>query len=85
MNPRLSFESLPFYQGDPPFSAWGLYGDNDQLGALNLVRQPDRDPAARSEIKMGERASLDPPIDVLLQPTSSRSKFKQTIFCRGLN
>ncbi|OAG44387.1 hypothetical protein AYO21_01383 [Fonsecaea monophora] len=81
--PRPPFESLPLRPDDPPFSAWGLYGDDDQLGALNLLTAENTLAAARSEIRTGVRLSLDPPIDVLLVPGSERSKFKQTIYRRG--
>ncbi|KAL2372293.1 hypothetical protein RJZ57_003235, partial [Blastomyces gilchristii] len=33
------FTDVPLNKGDPPFSAWGLYGKDDQLGCLN--RQTD--------------------------------------------
>ncbi|KAK4697777.1 hypothetical protein P7C71_g356, partial [Lecanoromycetidae sp. Uapishka_2] len=29
--------SLPLGQDDPPYSAWGLYGKDDQLGTLNRL------------------------------------------------
>ena len=32
---RPAFEQLPLRSGDPQWSAWGLWGDDDQLGALN--------------------------------------------------
>jgi len=81
--PRPPFESLPLRDGDPPFSAWGLYGDDDQLGALNLLTDENTLSAAKSEIRTGVRLSLDPPIDVLLVPGSGRSPLKHTIFRRG--
>ena len=31
------FEDLPLRKDDPPLSAWGLYGDHDQLGFLNRL------------------------------------------------
>lgn len=48
------FSSLPLNKDDPPFSAWGLYGPDDQLGFLN--RQTDEVIAeAAREIKTGAR------------------------------
>ena len=29
-----SFDDLPLRKGDPQYSAWGLWGENDQLGTL---------------------------------------------------
>ena len=34
---RIAFESLPLRPNDPPYSAWGLWGDDDECGALNLL------------------------------------------------
>lgn len=34
---RPSFEQLPLHSGDPQWSAWGLWGDSDEVGALNLL------------------------------------------------
>ncbi|KAL2005904.1 hypothetical protein VTN00DRAFT_10397 [Thermoascus crustaceus] len=57
------FSDLPLNAGDPPHSAWGLYGKDDQLGTLN--RQTDKivAAAAREEIKSGTRISLNWPLD----------------------
>lgn len=49
------FDSLPLRQGDPPFSAWGLYGDKDELGTLNRLSDERVAAAAREEIKTGKR------------------------------
>lgn len=32
------FEDLPLRKGDPPFSSWGLWGVDDQVGTI--VRMP---------------------------------------------
>lgn len=34
---RPSFEQLPLSPADPQWSAWGLWGDNDEVGTLNLL------------------------------------------------
>ena len=49
------FESLPLRKGDPKFSAWGLYGDDDQLGTLNRLTDETVLAAAKSEIRTGAR------------------------------
>lgn len=33
----LSFDELPLKRPGPPLNAWGLYGDDDELGRLNLL------------------------------------------------
>lgn len=48
------FSSLPLNKSDPPFSAWGLYGPDDQLGFLNRQTNEVVSEAAK-EIKTGIR------------------------------
>lgn len=43
---------------DPPHSAWGLYGRQDELGTLNRLTDEMVANAARDEIKTGERYLL---------------------------
>lgn len=50
-----SFDSLPLREGDPHHSAWGLYGDNDQLGTLNRLTDERVAAAAKGEIQKGIR------------------------------
>lgn len=49
------FSDLPLNVGDPPHSAWGLYGKDDQLGTLNRQTDEIVAAAAREEIKSGTR------------------------------
>jgi hypothetical protein len=49
------FEDLPLQKGDPPHSAWGLYGRNDELGTLNRLTDERVVAAAKSEIHSGVR------------------------------
>ena len=50
-----AFSDLPLSKGDPPHSAWGLYGDEDQLGTLNRLSEEVVLQAAKEEIQNGER------------------------------
>ncbi|GME63438.1 hypothetical protein GTA08_BOTSDO05670 [Neofusicoccum parvum] len=56
------FFDLPLRKGDPHHSAWGLYGENDELGFLNRLTE-DVVLEAAKEIKTGTRISLDWPLD----------------------
>jgi hypothetical protein len=85
MPARPPFDSLPLRTGDPPFSAWGLYGDDDQLGTLNLLTPENTLAAAKGEIQTGIRVALDPPLDALLAPSIGRRKLAQTIVRVGDN
>lgn len=58
-----SFDDLPLREGDPHHSAWGLYGDNDELGTLNRLTDDRVAAAARGEIRKGTRVSLNWPLD----------------------
>lgn len=58
-----SFDDLPLRKGDPHHSAWGLYGDNDELGTLNRLTDERVAAAARDEIRKGTRVSLNWPLD----------------------
>jgi hypothetical protein len=68
---RPRFEDLPLGQGDPPWSAWGLYGPDDELGTLNLLTS-DAVTQAAQEILTGRRIGLDLPIDYLGKPSHGR-------------
>ncbi|PGH08298.1 hypothetical protein AJ80_07894 [Polytolypa hystricis UAMH7299] len=68
---RPSFDELPLRKGDPPFSAWGLYGMDDQLGTLNLLT-PEVIREASKEIKTGVRIGLDQPLNYIVRPSHKR-------------
>lgn len=36
-NMSVNFDDLPLREAGPPLNAWGLYGDDDELGRLNLI------------------------------------------------
>jgi len=53
--PIPSFDDLPLRKGDPHHSAWGLYGDKDEIGTLNRLTDQRVAAAAREEIRRGTR------------------------------
>lgn len=55
-----SLKELPLNKGDPPNSAWGLWGDgaDSALGALNYLTDELVAKTIREEIKTGERVGL---------------------------
>ena len=75
---RPQFDQLPLRKGDPPFSAWGLYGLEDELGTLNLLT-PATTQAAAAEIKTGVRIGLDLPINFGLKPSHKRRPLTHTV------
>jgi hypothetical protein len=75
---RPTFDELPLRKEDPPFSAWGLYGLDDELGTLNLLT-PDVVAEAAKEIKTGVRVGLDLPINYISKPSHNRLKLTHTV------
>ena len=49
------FSDLPLRKNDPPHSAWGLYGLNDELGTLNRLTDELVAKVASQEIRSGVR------------------------------
>lgn len=54
-NGQPKFEVLPLKKGDPPYSAWGLYGPDDELGMLNRLTNERVVRAAQEEVQTGVR------------------------------
>ena len=63
-----SWSELPFRKGDFKGSAWGLWGDDDELGTLNLITE-ERRLAAASFVKKGKSFGLSLPLN--RQPSDS--------------
>lgn len=53
-----SFEDLPLRKGDPHHSAWGLYGEKDEIGTLNRLTNKRVVETARAELQTGHRLVL---------------------------
>jgi hypothetical protein len=70
-------KDLPKIRGAPEDAAW-VWGEDDYVGRLNLLT-PARVKAASSEIKTGEMARLDLPLDTPKQPAFGREKFEHSI------
>ncbi|KAM3434690.1 hypothetical protein NHJ13734_005869 [Beauveria thailandica] len=75
---RPSFDSLPLRKDGPRGNAWGLYGDDDELGTLNLLT-PDTTTSAAKEIIDGTRVATDWPLDSMQPPAFGRQAFKHEI------
>lgn len=68
---RPAFDELPLNKDDPPYSAWGLYGPEDELGTLNLLT-PEIITEASKEIRTGVRVGLNLPMNFLDLPSHKR-------------
>jgi hypothetical protein len=72
--PRPPFSALPLDKNGPAGNAWGLYGANDELGALNMLT-PSVIAFAAREIQTGERVSLDWSLNLPTFPSFNRPAF----------
>lgn len=71
---RPPFSDLPLDKNGPPGNAWGLYGKDDELGALNMIT-PSTVKAAAQEIQVGDRVSLDWYLNLPSHPSFGRPSF----------
>ncbi|KAJ5156599.1 hypothetical protein N7492_009402 [Penicillium capsulatum] len=78
MPSRPAFDSLPLRKDGPPGNAWGLFGDQDQCGTLNLLT-PETTSCAAQEIKEGIRIPTDLALDFMSRPCFGRAAFQQAI------
>jgi kynurenine formamidase len=62
--PLPDYRDLPVTAGAPPGSSWGLWGSDDELGALNLLTDA-RTLAAAGEIRRGAVFALGLPLEEL--------------------
>lgn len=53
-----AFAELPIKPDYPPHSAWGVFGDDDQIGTLNLLT-PERVTAAARLVQTGRVFALN--------------------------
>ncbi len=54
---KIKFADLPINANDPPHSCW-IWGADDELGRLNLLRADVVKQAAKEEVITGERLCL---------------------------
>lgn len=57
-----SYDELPCLSDIGANHSWGVFGPEDELGALNLL-DPDAVRAATSLVRSGERIGLSQPLD----------------------
>lgn len=65
-------DDLPTYDELPAGSSWGLWGDDDKLGCLNLLT-PARIVAAAALVKQGKTFALNLELDVPSPPLFGRA------------
>ncbi|KAJ5107634.1 hypothetical protein N7456_004309 [Penicillium angulare] len=78
MAKNIAFDDLPLRKNGPRGNAWGLFGEKDECGMLNLLT-PERISAASREITDGVRIPTDLPLDFMSKPCFGRAAFHQNI------
>jgi hypothetical protein len=73
------FSQLPLDPSHPPYSAWGVWGMDDELGTLNHLT-PERTISAAKEIKTGLRFGLNWALEQMDYTAGFRDIMKHEIF-----
>src|SRR5499427_7044535 len=79
-----TFDELPIKPDYPPHSAWGVFGDDDQIGTLNLLT-PERVAAAAQLVKTGKVFALNWELELPHPPLFGRQAMRHTINRRRRN
>jgi hypothetical protein len=79
-----TFDELPIKPGAPPHSAWGLFGDDDQIGTLNLLT-PERVAAAARLVQHGQVFALNWELELPDPPLFRRAALRHTVQRRRHN
>jgi kynurenine formamidase len=73
-----SYDQLPVRAGAPAGSAWGVFGDRDEVGTINLLT-PQCVVAAAGSIRSGRVFALNLPIDIPNPPLFTRQAHRHTV------
>ena len=82
LNNLPSYDQLPVKEDAPKGSAWGLFGDDDQLGCLNLIT-PEKTAEAAKLVRKGAVFSLNLRLDRPNPPMHGRGALKHHILEEG--
>ena len=74
-----TYAELPVKPGNPPKTAWGLFGDDDNVGMFNL-QTPERLVAAARLVKKGAVFAMNWEQEKPNPPLYGRGKFRHTVF-----
>jgi len=72
------YDDLPVRAGAPAGAAWGVFGDDDEVGTINLLT-PERVIAAAASIRSGKVFALNLPINIPDPPLFTRGKHTHTV------
>ena len=73
-----SFDQLPVKPGNPPKSAWGLWGDDDEVGTINLLT-PERAAQAAKLVQSGKAFPMNWDLELPDPPLFGRERLRHEI------
>ena len=80
ISPRLPlYRELPCVPGNPPKTAWGLFGPDDNIGMFNLLT-PEVVVAAARLVRKGAVFAMNWELEKPNPPLFGRGRFRHTIF-----
>jgi kynurenine formamidase len=74
-----AYDELPYHEQLRARCGWGVFGDDDQLGTINLLT-PEAVRRAGSEIQTGAVFSLSLPLDVPFPALAPRTPYRHHLF-----
>jgi kynurenine formamidase len=77
-----AYDELPVKEGAPPGSAWGLFGDDDQVGLVNLMT-PEKAVEAARLVRRGATFALNWEFEQPAPPLYRRGALRHTILGQG--
>jgi hypothetical protein len=77
-----AYDDLPIRPDLPAGSSWGVWGDDDVLGCLNLLT-PERVNAAASSVRDGAVFALNLELDLVSPPLFARAAFEHEVIWLG--
>src|SRR5918998_1980758 len=83
-DPLPAYDELPLLPGLDVRVAWGVYGDDDALGSINLAT-PERIARAANAVTTGEVISLDLPLTLPSPPLFGRKPYRHHVFALNRN
>ncbi|MPZ23200.1 MAG: hypothetical protein GEU28_06580 [Dehalococcoidia bacterium] len=78
LNKLPKFSELPVKQGAPAESSWGVFGDDDELGTLNMLTTQGVIDAAKL-VRKGRGFRIDTPLGYANPPLFGRKPMKHTV------
>ena len=73
------YADLPYKEGNPPKTAWGLFGDADDVGMFNL-QTPERIAAAARLVRKGAMFAMNWEQEKPNPPLFNRGRFRHTVY-----